>query len=137
MLFNHDFPSDYPSLTKRQEQVLDCLGNHMTSKEIARALGISPSMVDQHLRAISAKLGGIPRRELARLHADRGLRSPPSICASPPPESSQVECIRLPQEGLQPGRSGNFVAGFFTGFLMGILVVLVTIASVTVLMGRQ
>lgn len=135
MLFNHDFPHEYPSLTERQVQVLDCLGDHMTTKEIARVLGISPSMVDQHLRAISHKFGGVPRRELARLHAERGLLVRPTAMLSPssPPEPDQS---KSPQPGARRlVWPGHFVTGFFTGFLLGILIVFTTIASSMVVMG--
>ena len=75
MLINHDFPQDFPPLTARQAQVLACLGDHMTTKEIARTLDISPSMVDQHLRAISHKMGGLPRRELGKRSRRPTLRA--------------------------------------------------------------
>ncbi len=135
MLINHDFPQDFPPLTARQAQVLACLGDHMTTKEIARTLDISPSMVDQHLRAISHKMGGLPRRKLARLHADSVLRT---VCRSaaaptvlPDCDASPLSQPRMPQ----PVWDSCFIAGFLLGLASGILVALTTIVSVRFLLG--
>lgn len=136
MLINHDFPSDFPQLTKRQAQVLNCLGDHMTTKEIARALNISPSMVDQHLRVISHKLGGLPRRELARLRAEITAQAPPpregALLVTAPGPSPQS-----PAQVLTPGWRGSFIVGFLTGLVSGLLVALVTLASLTVLLAPR
>ena len=49
MLINHDFPQDFPPLTARQAQVLACLGDHMTTKEIARRHNITePAIYKQY-----------------------------------------------------------------------------------------
>lgn len=51
--------------TDKQRRVLDLLIEHKTSKEIARALGISPYTVDQRISLARAKLGVSSRNELA------------------------------------------------------------------------
>lgn len=127
MLINHDFSSDSPQLTARQQEVLDCLASHMTSKEIARTLGISPSMVDQHLRAISNKLGGLPRRELARLQTGRSAN--PALPGSAGKYGQQVPGI--PE--LVPA-GGNLRMGFLCGFAFGLLVVITTLLSVALVL---
>lgn len=131
MLINHDFPLDLPPLTERQLQVLDCLCNHMTTKEIARVLDISPSMVDQHLRAISVKFGGLARREIARLHAGQCLRP---ILAAQTPRSSPEQPVPSMREGRRVPLRENFLAGFLTGLLCGVAIVLVTTLIVTLLL---
>lgn len=131
MLINHDFRHELPPLTERQQQVLDCLRQHMTTKEIARALGISPSMVDQHLRAISTKLGGLPRRAIARLHAEQPLRPAPGEV---PPLSALEPSASLGQQSRHASWRENFLAGFLTGLACGIGVVLATMLIVTLLL---
>ncbi|MBD3730731.1 MAG: helix-turn-helix transcriptional regulator [Sphingomonadales bacterium] len=54
------------SLTAKQREVLDLLVKHMTSKEIARSLGISPHTVDQRVQFAKDKLGASSRGELAQ-----------------------------------------------------------------------
>lgn len=142
MLINHDFPSDEPRLTRRQMQVLNCLAAHMTSKEIARQLDISPSMVDQHLRAISNKLGGIPRRELARRQIGRAID--PELKPAPGTGTASSASAQSPAPALgaslgeappQPScASDNFYQGFVAGFAIGVLVVLATMLSISIIL---
>jgi len=56
---------DHDLFTDKQCRVLDLLIEHKTSKEIARALGISPYTVDQRISLARAKLGVSSRGELA------------------------------------------------------------------------
>ena len=130
MLINHDFPLEMPPLTERQLEVLNCLCRHMTTKEIARALDISPSMVDQHFRAISTKFGGLPRREIARLHAGHLPR--PLLAAQAPRPSPQPSVPGMGEVRRVPLRE-NFLAGFLTGLLCGVAIVLGTMLIVTLL----
>jgi DNA-binding CsgD family transcriptional regulator len=53
------------SLTEKQREVLDLLLEHKTSKEIARALQISPHTVDQRIQFAKDKLGAATRNEAA------------------------------------------------------------------------
>lgn len=64
-----DCPSDILiSLTDKQRAVLDLLIEHKTSKEISRALGISPHTVDQRIMLARAKLGVNTRSEVAQAY---------------------------------------------------------------------
>lgn len=56
-------------LTDGQMDCLRLVDAHLTSKEIARVLGISPFTVDQRLDAARRKLGAPSRVEAARLFA--------------------------------------------------------------------
>ena len=56
-----------PQLTKKQREVLALVADNRTSKEIAGLLGISESAVNQRIEIVRARLGGLPRGELARL----------------------------------------------------------------------
>lgn len=53
------------SLTDKQREVLDLLLEHLTSKEIARRLDISPYTVDQRINFAKDKLGARTRGEVA------------------------------------------------------------------------
>ncbi|WP_292969085.1 helix-turn-helix transcriptional regulator [Novosphingobium sp.] len=57
-----------PQLTAKQRDVLALVADNRTSKEIAGLLGISESAVNQRIEIVRARLGGLPRGELARLY---------------------------------------------------------------------
>lgn len=57
-----------PQLTAKQREVLALVADNRTSKEIAGLLGISESAVNQRIEVVRARLGGLPRGELARLY---------------------------------------------------------------------
>ncbi len=61
-------PASGAGLTDKQRQVLDLLIQHKTSKEISRALGISPHTVDQRIMLSRAKLGVSSRSEVAQAY---------------------------------------------------------------------
>ena len=56
------------ALTDKQREVLGYVSEGLTSKEIARKLGISESAVNQRIETIRRKLDGLTRAEIARLH---------------------------------------------------------------------
>lgn len=72
MMKNNDISPELSALTDKQRDVLDLVLAHKSSKEIARALSISPYTVDQRITAARKKLGASTRRELALIYA--GLR---------------------------------------------------------------
>lgn len=57
------------SLTDKQAEALVMVLRRMSSKEIARELGISPWSVDKRLDAARVKLGAQTREEAARIYA--------------------------------------------------------------------
>lgn len=57
-------------LTDKQREALHLLAFHRTSKEIADALGVSPSAADHRLDAVCRKLGVQNRREAARVYLE-------------------------------------------------------------------
>jgi len=67
-------------LTEKQRRVLDLLIENKTSKEIGRALGISPYTVDQRISLARGKLGVSSRNELAARY--RGMRKASGQSAS-------------------------------------------------------
>ncbi len=54
-------------LTVREHEILKFLGQALTNKEIAQAIGVSPETVKSHLQRIYAKLGVSNRTEAMRL----------------------------------------------------------------------
>jgi DNA-binding CsgD family transcriptional regulator len=57
----------FAELTDKQRECLRLASQHMSSKEIARVLGISASAVEQRLKYAVRALGARDRREAARL----------------------------------------------------------------------
>lgn len=56
------------ALTGKQREVLALVSEGMTSKEIARKLGISESAVNQRIEVIRLRLGGMSRASIGRLY---------------------------------------------------------------------
>jgi DNA-binding CsgD family transcriptional regulator len=70
-------------LTARQRDCLRLVIQHLPSKEIARALAISPNTVDQHLRAAMAVLGATSRVSAAKFLAAHEAKTHPQPLISP------------------------------------------------------
>ena len=58
------------ALSEKQRETLDLTVKGMTSKEIARVLGVSPHTVDQRITLSKKKLGVATRRELVRVYEE-------------------------------------------------------------------
>lgn len=69
--FGLDAGAGRVALTPREVEILRCLGDGMSNKAVARALGISAHTVKFHLEAVFAKLGAASRAEAVA----KGLRS--------------------------------------------------------------
>ena len=54
------------ALSKREQEVADAYASGQSYKEIARDLGLSPTTVRSHLRAVYSKLGVTSKIELAQ-----------------------------------------------------------------------
>ena len=57
----------FPSLTAREAEVLQLIGDGRTNPEIAAQLFVGVSTVKTHVNAIFAKLGAADRREAVRM----------------------------------------------------------------------
>lgn len=80
-------------LTEKQREVLDLLLQHMTSKEIARTLGISPHTVDQRIKFAKDKLGVSSRSELAVAYVKlRSIYEPMTY------EESHIAALSIPAQ---------------------------------------
>ena len=86
-------PTGSHGLSAGQITCLRLVSDNMTSKEIARTLGISPYTVDQRLDAARRKLGATSRKEAARLFAtmEQGAAVAPLSLQSNPAAPTAAE----------------------------------------------
>lgn len=82
----------YPTLTRRQIEVLERVAKRRTLKQIAGELSISESAVNQHIKALKQNLGVNSLTELAESHhalagqlEKKPCRNPASIKSGLPP----------------------------------------------------
>lgn len=100
-------------LTAEQIEVLRLVQQNLSSKEIARLLGISKSAIDQRLDRARQVLGASSRREAARLFAeiepayDRITRDPPELVYPAPATAfpSAADRNDMPVQRVQATRS--------------------------------
>ena len=91
------------ALSDRQAECLALASKGLTSKEIGREIGISPSTVDNHLRVVAAKLHVGNRRQAIRQFADSRdftealIRDVPK--SSSPPEAPSTNFKLFPPLG--------------------------------------
>ncbi|USQ95921.1 LuxR C-terminal-related transcriptional regulator [Caulobacter sp. RL271] len=55
----------FDKLTPREREILRLIAAHLQSKEIARALGLSPKTVEMHVLSARRRLSGLSRRDAA------------------------------------------------------------------------
>lgn len=74
-------------LTERERECLRLVDRHMSSKEIARELGLSKHTVDWHLDKARRRLGAADRYDAARRVFDRARQADAGATApvTPPP----------------------------------------------------
>lgn len=98
-----DDPRD--KLSIGQQECLRLVGRHLTSKEIARQLGISKPTVDQRLDRARQVLGASSRAEAARIFADleagydRIIYDPEPVAGGPHPAPSPSSAEKSEQAG--------------------------------------
>ena len=56
----------FETLTNKQLEAMVLAAQHLTSKQIARELGVSPATIDKRIEAIRARLDQMPRSEVLR-----------------------------------------------------------------------
>ncbi len=90
----------FEKLTPREREILRLIAAHLQSKEIARALGLSPKTVEMHVLSARRRLSGMSRRDaaLAFVGWERGdpgsdyRKQPDSLAALPdtPPSDREI-----------------------------------------------
>lgn len=98
-------PVVLPQLTAKQREVMALVADNRTSKEIAGLLGISESAVNQRIELIRARLGGIPRGEMARLYRQEFAREQ-TIAATFPPTWKKIQVHSEAASGQSGGVEG-------------------------------
>lgn len=126
----HNLAQVIGRLPEKQRVVLDLVADGLTSKEIARMLGISPKTVDHRLYAARQHVGPISRRELMRLHRELGIDQEP-VPETEPAETEARTGFGKCKELL---RSGRFWLGFATGMSVGLSTYLLTHVTLFVLL---
>lgn len=94
-----------PKLTAKQREVMALVADNRTSKEIAGLLRISESAVNQRIEIIRARLGGLPRGEIARLYRQEFAREQ-TIAATFPPTWKKIQ-VHSGGSSLQIGAAGG------------------------------
>jgi DNA-binding CsgD family transcriptional regulator len=105
-------PESSTTLPEGQKACLRLVAQGMSSKEIAKALDLTPQTVDTYLKASMSRLGASNRREAARIlladEASQKLGSPSPTLADLDPEpdqgaaaggSARLSWVRLPPVG--------------------------------------
>ncbi|MFN4070778.1 MAG: response regulator [Thermus caldifontis] len=80
-------PPDLPALTPREEEVLGLLAQGLSVKEIAKALGLSPDTVKDHLESLYGKLLARNRVEALERARALGFLTKAGGRDSPPPST--------------------------------------------------
>lgn len=132
-------------LTDGQRECLRLVYQHMSSKEIARTLGISKATVDQRIDGARRKLGSVSRVEAARLLArheqgaipDRILYDPIALSSSSAPRHPTPWPTRTqPQNALSSGQRFVAVVGIALLGLAAAAVLLALMIGIGALAGR-
>ena len=100
--------TSFAELTEGQKACLRLVDDHLTSKEIARILGISRFTVDQRLDAARRKLKAATRKDAAKILAslEKSGLSDPFVY-----EAQQLEPAQLPaSQTTPPNRAGQVAA---------------------------
>ncbi len=102
-------------LTDRERDVLACLAQGASNKEIAHRLTISPNTVKVHVRNIFTKLGATSRTEALTVAWQQGILAPPGVDDVPSgDETSTRAFLPEPVTSIQteaPGAEGVPLAG--------------------------
>ena len=128
----HAVIQGFDQLGPRHREVLELVARRMTSKEIARQIGVSQHTVEQRIQKIRSRFGNISRRELveiylARTNDNEVLRREPDGSGLAP----EVPRIRQKADwfGELTGRLPVFAAGFSAGITFAMIANLALIAS--------
>ena len=134
-------------LTERQKTCLRLVAQGMSSKEIAKAIGLSPRSVDTYITDAMALLGSATRRDAARALAEQEISQQLRSQPQPVAEGGAFRDV-LPRAGWESlgkllipipvgGRSHDLTAAqkLLLAMRVGLTGVVVLLAIVTVFIG--
>lgn len=144
MIIETELSTVLGSLTAKQRDLVELLGEGLTSKEIARNLGVSPSAIEQRLKILKEKFGVATKSELSRRCRQSGApvlsASEQSIIAEGlssrdvnllgrhaefPTATGQTKPHSIERSlgsQINPAHHARFLLGFVLGFLSGSVV---------------
>lgn len=102
-------------LSARQTEVILLVGKGLTSKEIAREIGISPSTVDNHVKAAIDRIGARNRFDAFRrvhLSKEDSNGEPMHLDYAEFPKGKPFSLLRLPPLGGRPNRLSTTIRLF-------------------------
>ncbi|MEZ4510819.1 MAG: LuxR C-terminal-related transcriptional regulator [Chloroflexota bacterium] len=89
-------------LSEREIEVLECVAEGASNKEIASRLSISQNTVKVHLRNISTKLGASSRTEAVTLGIQQGVVTVPGMVVAEPVVAETAVILPTPNSQFQP-----------------------------------
>jgi DNA-binding CsgD family transcriptional regulator len=115
----------FEKLTPREREILRLIAAHLQSKEIARALGLSPKTVEMHVLSARRRLSGMSRRDAALAFVawegdDPGndyRKQPDALVELPEPSLSDREIgsgderATTSEPNIQPSRGAGLLRG--------------------------
>lgn len=100
-------PASPERLTPREHECLRLVAQHLSSKEIARTLGLSQHTVDGHLHEARRKLGAPTRRDAVRILLEMEADAPPSFLGGQL-DGTEIPPIPPKEMGPPPASGGQF-----------------------------
>jgi DNA-binding NarL/FixJ family response regulator len=117
------FNSNISQLSNRERDVVRCLAEGMSNREIAQKLGISPYTVKNYMFKIFDRLGVSSRVELLFYLMSQSVSSNLSALLEPRPEANREKHAshepQLHAKVLRPPKSRGMAAADFTGGHLG------------------
>jgi DNA-binding CsgD family transcriptional regulator len=93
----------FEKLTPREREILRLIAAHLQSKEIARALGLSPKTVEMHVLSARRRLSGMSRRDAALAFVAWEGGDPGNDYRKRPDDLVEVPRSPLPDGGIGSG----------------------------------
>jgi DNA-binding CsgD family transcriptional regulator len=96
----------FEKLTPREREILRLIAAHLQSKEIARALGLSPKTVEMHVLSARRRLSGMSRRDAALAFVAWEGGDPGSDYRRQPDDLAALPAGQLSDREIEGGRGG-------------------------------
>jgi DNA-binding CsgD family transcriptional regulator len=101
----------FEKLTPREREILRLIAAHLQSKEIARALGLSPKTVEMHVLSARRRLSGMSRRDAALAFVAWEGGDPGNDYRKRPDDLAEVPRSPLPDREIGSGHERTSFSG--------------------------